>query len=78
MSRTESRDCPTCGSKTIPIVYGMPWNPEVWEQVERGEVELGGCVISFDDPSRVCRGSEPHYWRVGEDGALAAVAEGRE
>ena len=73
VTRTKNRTCPTCGSKMIPIIYGMPGDPELFEKADRGEVELGGCVIWFDNPSRVCRGSEPHYWREDEAGRLVAV-----
>jgi hypothetical protein len=46
-------NCPTCKvGKLIPIVYGMPGR-ELMEQSDRGEVELGGCVVSeVFDPER--------------------------
>jgi hypothetical protein len=38
--------CPTCNAgKLIPIIYGMPGR-ELMEQSERGEIELGGCVVN--------------------------------
>ncbi len=45
--------CPACKvEKLIPIVYGMPGG-ELVEQSDRGEVELGGCVVSkVFDPER--------------------------
>ena len=45
--------CPTCKvGKLIPIVYGMPGH-ELMEQSGRGEIELGGCVVSeVFDPER--------------------------
>lgn len=37
--------CPKCGldKDVIPISYGLP-SPEMMEQAERGEIELGGCM----------------------------------
>jgi len=46
--------CPTCkNGKLIPIVYGLP-ERELMEQSGRGEIELGGCVVSSEvfDPER--------------------------
>jgi hypothetical protein len=68
--------CPTCKvGKLIPIVYGMP-EGELIEQSERGEVELGGCVVSsevFDperglisgDPELICPKCEGRFFRDG-------------
>lgn len=48
--------CPECGStEVIPIAYGMP-DHTVFEASERGEVEIGGCVIFLDNPTHLCRG----------------------
>jgi hypothetical protein len=54
--------CPECGSNTnvVPIVYGYP-SPELREAAERGEVFLGGCVITGDDPLWYCDDCE-HGW----------------
>ena len=49
--------CPECGSgSTIPIVYGYP-GADLVQQVERGEIALGGCVVTGEgsDPNRRCR-----------------------
>jgi len=45
--------CPTCGTRMIPILYGLP-SPEMRESVERGEIKLGGCVVSGGDPEWWC------------------------
>ena len=37
----------------VPIVWGMPTMATV-ERYERGEVVLGGCCISADDPVAEC------------------------
>ena len=48
------RRCPNCGSKSIVrIVYGLP-GPELFEKAERGEVMLGGCIITGNDPAHGC------------------------
>jgi len=70
--RKRTGKCPTCGSKTVPIIYGLPLDPELIEEADRGEVELGGCLIWPDNPSWVCRGKEPHYWLEDEAGTLEA------
>ena len=47
--------CPNCGSrKVVPIVYGYPAEETVQRQF-RDEVELGGCVVTGDDPERACK-----------------------
>jgi len=58
--------------KLIPIVYGMPGRGLI-EQTERGEIELGGCVVSqvFDpergfisgDPELSCPACEERFFR---------------
>lgn len=46
--------CPKCRSeKVVPIVYGLP-GPEMFEAAERGEISLGGCELSFDNPVVEC------------------------
>jgi hypothetical protein len=47
--------CSACGStEVVPIEYGLP-GPELIEASERGEVEIGGCLIMEDDPTHRCR-----------------------
>lgn len=38
---------------TVPIVYGLP-GYELMERAERGEVVLGGCVVTASAPLRAC------------------------
>lgn len=45
--------CPACGGKLLPIVYGLP-GPEACEAAERGEIALGGCIVTGDDPRLAC------------------------
>jgi len=58
--------CPQCGSeRAVPIVYGMPGG-ETIEASERGELVLGGCVVSDDDPEWSCLGC----WTQWSDAAV--------
>ncbi len=43
-----------CGKSMVPVVYGMP-GPDLFEASERGDVVLGGCVVSDDIPAFRCR-----------------------
>ena len=58
-ARDEYPECPQCGSRenVVPIIYGYP-GPELRDAAERGEVKLGGCVISGDDPRWYCKDRE--------------------
>jgi hypothetical protein len=47
--------CPHCGSgKVVPIAYGLPTSG-AGEESKRGEIVLGGCCVSGDDPEWFCR-----------------------
>jgi hypothetical protein len=53
--------CPSCGStEVVPIAYGLP-GPELMERAERGEVALGGCLVSGNDPRWQCRSCGLHF-----------------
>ncbi len=54
--------CPECGSADrVPIFYGYP-SAALFEARRRGEVALGGCVITGDDePARQCGGCGTRY-----------------
>jgi len=55
--------CPICRSNdNIPIFYGFP-SQHVQRAVERGEIELGGCVILEERPSRHCKNCG-HYFSL--------------
>ena len=46
--------CPACGSTdAIRIAYGYP-TPETFEAADRGEVDLGGCVVGPESPDYEC------------------------
>jgi hypothetical protein len=50
-----SSSCPQCGAaEVVPIIYGFP-GPQLVEEAERGEVALGECRVSDDDPKWCCQ-----------------------
>lgn len=50
----ESDNCPYCGKDLIPIIFGYP-DPEAIKKSEEGEIILGGCCVSEDDPTHYCK-----------------------
>lgn len=75
MGQDGTLKCPTCRAGLTPIVYGLP-GPELFEAAERGEIQLGGCDILFDNPSFECRGVDHHLWRRNPKGGLAPISGG--
>jgi hypothetical protein len=54
-------NCPKCQSgDVVRIVFGYP-SPEMMESSERGEVSLGGCCVTPNDPDWHCKDCE-HEW----------------
>ncbi len=47
------RACRICGARLVPIVYGLPAFTTM-EAAGRGELVLGGCCFSTDDPRFGC------------------------
>lgn len=39
----------------MPILHGLP-SFEAFEAADRGEVVLGGCLVTDDDPEFACTG----------------------
>ena len=57
--------CPHCRSRAgVPVRYGLP-NAESAAAAARGEVVLGGCVLTDDDPPRCCLECRAALWRGG-------------
>lgn len=57
------KQCPKCGSSNVlDIMYGMP-TMEVFEMYERGEIKLGGCCVTGEDPQYYCRDCENEWDR---------------
>ncbi|MEO6629480.1 MAG: hypothetical protein ABIP03_13050 [Aquihabitans sp.] len=55
--------CSSCGSSdTVPIAYGFPGS-EMFGAAERGEIDLGGCVIFDDNPTHRCRACNKRFGR---------------
>lgn len=57
--------CPKCKSKNIiPIMYGYP-APQAWEEVEKGNLKLGGCevFVGGGQPDLFCKDCE-YEWCV--------------
>ncbi len=49
------RVCPGCGKEdSIPLVYGLP-GFDLFQQAERGNVALGGCMVPGEEPVLSCR-----------------------
>ena len=66
--------CPQCGSEKVAgILYGLPSFDEGLERrLHAGEVVLGGCTITDDDPlwhGLDCR----HHWGKREVGIWEAL-----
>ena len=61
----KSSRCPNCGEQQlVPIVYGYPGD-FLMQLSLQGTVELGGCIVSADDPSFRCRHCHHDVWRDG-------------
>jgi len=57
--------CPNCLAKAgVPVQYGLPTRAAA-EAAERGEVVLGGCVLTDDDPPRCCTNCRAALWPKG-------------
>lgn len=62
MNSQTTKKCPKCGERLIEIIYGMPGS-DLFEAEERGEVILGGCCLSGDDPKYHCKNCNIDYSR---------------
>lgn len=52
--------CPNCGGRIIPILYGEP-NEEGGALIYAGEMILGGCIVSGNDPQWGCTDCNTEY-----------------
>jgi hypothetical protein len=57
----KARTCPNCGSKLIPIAYGLP-SPGMVEESEKGRIALGGCVL--EEPTHRCSSCDAEFTRA--------------
>ena len=55
-SRARPQECPHCGSgKVARILWGLPdFSDEVSNQLQAGEITLGGCCVTGSDPAWQC------------------------
>jgi hypothetical protein len=57
--------CPNCRAKAgVPVQYGLPTRAAA-EAAARGELVLGGCVLTDDDPPRCCTNCRAALWPRG-------------
>ena len=54
--RSRRKTCPTCkkADEVVEILYGMP-DLEARDARDRGEIELGGCCVMPDQPTKHCK-----------------------
>ena len=61
---TDELICPECKSKSIALIFwGYPNMDSIQNELDRGEITLGGCMISDNDPKWECNECG---WRWGE------------
>ncbi|RZU13430.1 hypothetical protein EV645_4270 [Kribbella rubisoli] len=65
-------DCPVCGERGVPILYGLPTRV-AREAAGAGKVRLFGCVVPAEPDQWSCRQS--HTWRADDDEVLLAAIE---
>lgn len=53
--------CPNCGNKLAKIIYGMP-SSDIMNQVEKGEVFIGGCCVDEANPKYHCNICRRSYY----------------
>ena len=73
----ETRFCPHCDySKLIKIEYGAP-GLETLDKADRGEVYIGGCVVSNFDPYYYCKECHRKYFEdLSEEDEINDLADG--
>ena len=66
LRKINKKNCPNCGGKLIDIIYGMP-DYTIGEKAMKGEIHLGGCIISDDDPIYHCNNCRRSYFENLKD-----------
>lgn len=60
-AKQKTHNCPECDSEKVArIVFGYP-GEEMMEQSERGEIVLGGCCVTENDPEWRCNDCENEW-----------------
>lgn len=59
---SKKQPCPVCNKtdQVIPIVYGYP-GEELDKKAQKGEVILGGCMVSEDNPRWYCKRDDKRF-----------------
>jgi hypothetical protein len=65
--------CSECGKPVVPVAYGFP-GPEMFEAAERGEIVLGGCTLTPDNPTHSCPCGATKSGAFGSGGDLVAFS----
>ena len=67
--RKKPKKCPECGSvKIADILYGYPdFSKELERDIEDGRVQLGGCIVSGNDPVWECSECGTQFYGIGID-----------
>ena len=77
MTKRRAQPCGVCGgTRIVPIQYGLPGS-QMMEQAERGDIELGGCLVYPGQPERRCRACGA-TWSPGEGWRAAPPEEAEE
>jgi len=50
----------------VPIMYGLPTS-EAFEAANEGQIGIGGCVVTGEDPAWLCRGCDNRFGRKNRD-----------
>ena len=67
MKKTESLQCPQCNSKNVAwILWGYPKMELIQDELDKGEITLGGCLIGDNDPKWECNECN-HRWGERDD-----------
>ena len=67
MEKTEHQQCPQCKSKNVAwILWGYPNMNLIQEELDKGEITLGGCLIGDNDPKWECNECN-HRWGERDD-----------
>jgi hypothetical protein len=58
--------CHNCGSKKIAtILYGLPaYTSKLETGFAAGEIILGGCCVTEDDPLWECSSCHNEFWKI--------------
>ena len=67
--KDEKLKCPHCNKTNIAtIFYGYPGNMKALEKpLEKGEIVLGGCIITGNDPEWSCNECGHRWGNYKED-----------